>query len=326
MLQTSARLLALLGLLQARPEWSGADLAERLDVTDRTVRADVARLRDLGYPVDATRGPGGRYRLGPGGKLPPLLLDDEEAVAVAVALNVTAHGAGIEDAASRALAKLDQVLPHRLRREVDALRDALAVAPENVGTDAPDPVADPAVLAVVAAAIRDRTELRLDQPGHPHVRQVEPYRLVSWQRRWYVVVRDPGNGRWEPVRLDLVTLRTPGGRRFTPADVPGGDATAFVLREVAASGWAVHARILVDAPAEVVLARINPTVGVVEQVDDEHSVLVTGADSIATIAAYIGMLGYDFHVEEPPELLDALAVLGERYARVSRVGRRGASA
>jgi predicted DNA-binding transcriptional regulator YafY len=313
MADTAARMLALLGLLQARSDWSGAELAERLGVTDRTIRNDIDRLRGLGYPVDAVRGPGGRYRLGTGTKLPPLLLDEEEAVAVAIGLRAGATVQGIEETSARALAKLEHVLPHRLQRRVNALKNAVSTGPENTGSNVEDPVVDPSLLAEVAAAVRDHVELRFDHRGERH--QVEPYRLVSWQRRWFVVARDASTDTWAPYRLDWMTLRTPGGRRFTPHPLPGGDYTSFVLREVAFSGWSVHARIAVDAPAEEVLARINPTVGVVESVDPQSCVLVTGGDSVEIIAAYIGMLGLDFHVSEPPELVDAIAALGARYRR-----------
>ena len=140
---------------------------------------------------------------------------------------------------------------------------------------------------------------------------------MSWQRRWFVVARDPRSDTWAPYRLDWMDLRTPGGRAFTPTPLPGEDYTSFVLREVAFSGWAVHARIAVDAPAEEVLARINPTVGVVESVDDDHCVLVTGGDSLEIIAVYIGMLGLDFHVTDPPALVEQVALLGERYRRAA---------
>ena len=317
MADPAARMLALLGLLQGRPDWSGAELAARLGVTDRTIRSDVDRLRGLGYPVNAVRGPGGMYRLGVGAKLPPLLLDEDEAVAVAVALRTGTAGQGMEETNARALAKLEHVLPHRLRRRVDAVRDTVSPGPENTRSNVEDPVVDPSLLAEVAAAVRDHVELRFDYPARDRAGplQLEPYRLVSWQRRWFVVARDPREGTWAPYRLDWIRLRTPGGRRFTPEPLPGGDYTSFVLREVASSGWRVHARIAVDAPAADVLARINPTVGVVESVDDDHCVLVTGADSVEVIAAYIGMLGLDFHVTDPPELLDAVARLGERYRR-----------
>jgi predicted DNA-binding transcriptional regulator YafY len=317
MADTAARMLALLGLLQARADWSGAELAERLGVTDRTIRNDVDRLRGLGYPVDAVRGPGGRYRLGVGTKLPPLLLEEDEAVAVAVGLRAGTAVRGIEETSARALAKLEHVLPHRLRRRVNALRDTVSAGPENTGSNAEDPVVDPAMLSEVASAVRDHIELRFDYRGPEGSGrlQLEPYRLVSWQRRWFVVARDARTDTWAPYRLDWMVLRTPGGRRFTPRPLPGEDYTSFVLREVAFSGWSVHARIAVDAPAEDVLARINPTVGVVERVDADHCVLVTGGDSVEIVAAYIGMLGLDFHVSEPAELVAAVAVLGDRYLR-----------
>jgi predicted DNA-binding transcriptional regulator YafY len=313
MADTAARMLALLGLLQARADWSGAELAERLGVTDRTIRNDVDRLRGLGYPVDAVRGPGGRYRLGVGTKLPPLLLEEDEAVAVAIGLRAGTTVQGIEETSARALAKLEHVLPHRLQRRVNALKDAVSAGPENTGSNVDDPAVDPSLLAEVAGSVRDHVELRFDYRGGRH--QVEPYRLVSWQRRWFVVARDARSDTWAPFRLDWMTLRTPGGRRFTPHPLPGGDYTSFVLREVAFSGWLIHTRIAVDAPAEEVLSRINPTVGVVESVDADHCVLVTGGDSVEVIAVYIGMLGLDFHVSEPPELVEAVARVGDRYRR-----------
>jgi predicted DNA-binding transcriptional regulator YafY len=319
MADTAARMLALLGLLQARAEWSGAELAQRLGVTDRTVRNDIDRLRGLGYPVDAVRGRGGRYRLGAGTKLPPLLLEDDEAVAVAVGLRAGLAVQGIEETSARALAKLEHVLPARVRRRVRALSSAVTAGPENTGSNVEDPVVDPELIAEVAAAVHDQVELRFDyQDADPARRlQVEPYRLVSWQRRWFVVCRDPRDDTWAPYRLDWMQPRTPGGRRFTARPLPGGDYTAFVLREVAFSGWQVHARIAVDAPAEAVLARINPTVGVVESIDDDHCVLVTGADSVELIAVYIGMLGLDFHVSDPPELVDQVRQVGEKYRRAT---------
>ncbi|QHT56754.1 WYL domain-containing protein [Cellulomonas sp. H30R-01] len=312
MATTSARLLTLLGLLQSRPDWSGAELAERLDVTDRTVRNDVARLRDLGYPVDAVRGPGGRYRLGAGARVPPLLLDDAEAVAVAVGLRRTTATAGFEDPARSALAKLEQVMPDRLRRRLASIRDASASGPENTDSNVEDPAVDTVVLAALADAVRDHQGLRAYYRDEPV--EIEPYRLVAWQRRWFLVARSPSAGTWAPYRVDWLRLRTPGGRRFTPTPFPG-DMTEFTVREVARTGWAVHACVTVDAPPEEVLARINPTVGTVEATDDGRSVLVTGGDSVEVVAVWIGMLGLDFHVEEPPALVAHVRVLAERYAR-----------
>src|SRR5688572_8074408 len=189
MRETSARMLALLGLLQSRVDWSGAELAERLGVTDRTVRKDVARLRSLGYPVDAVRGPGGRYRLGVGAKLPPLLLDDEEAVAVAVGLRAATGVSGVEETSARALAKLEQVLPDRLRRKLTALIEATTAGPVNTDSNVEDPTVDAVVLEAVSLAIRDHDGIRCDYRDEPM--EIEPYHLVAWQRRWYLVARDP---------------------------------------------------------------------------------------------------------------------------------------
>ncbi|MGK9219607.1 MULTISPECIES: helix-turn-helix transcriptional regulator [unclassified Microbacterium] len=313
MADPTARLLSLLALLQASPERSGRELAERLGVTVRTVRNDIERLRDLGYPVDATRGSTGAYRLGPGGSLPPLLLDDDEAVAVAVGLSAAKGISGVEEAGARALAKLEQVLPSRLRPAVDALTTSIDHGPENTGTDAPDPEVRPSDLRAIAQAIRDREWLRFDLDDEPRV--VEPYRLLSWQRRWHLVARDPRDGTWTTYRVDRMALRMPTRRRFEAQPLPGGDYTAFAMRTIASAGWNVHARLRIDSPADDVLARINPAVGVVEPLDEHRCVLVTGADSLDTVAVYIGMLMMDFTVESPPELIPRLQALSERYAR-----------
>ena len=313
MTDPTARLLSLLALLQTARGRTGRELSERLGVSARTVRHDVERLRDLGYPVEASRGAVGGYRLGAGGKLPPLLLDDEEAVAVTVGLRAAAGISGVEEAGARALAKLEQVLPSRLRPTLDALRATIDRGPENTGTDAPDPEVDAAVLQEIARAIRHTEWLRFDDKDE--LRLVEPYRLLSWQRRWHLVARDPQDGSWNTFRVDRMVLRMPTHRRFDPQPLPGGDYTAFAMRTIAASGWNVHARLRIDASAEEVLARINPTVGIVEPIDEQHSVLVTGADSLDTIAAYIGMLMMDFTVESPPELLPRLRLLSDRYRR-----------
>ena len=313
MLDTSARLLALLSLLQSRPAWPGSELASRLGVGSRTIRNDIDRLRTLGYPVDATRGAAGSYRLGSGASMPPLLLDDDEAVAVAIGLRAATEIDGIEEISSRTLAKLNQVLPSRLRSKVSALATTVTRAPENTGTNVADPEIDPDLLAAVATAIRSTEWLRFDYREEP--RLIEPYRLVNWHRRWYVVGRDPRSGGWEPFRLDWMSLRAATHRRFEPRPLPGGDYASFVLREVANSGYDVHARITVLAPAEEVLSRINATVGIVESIDAETCVLVTGADSFETMAVYIGMLGLEFRVTEPAELVEHLARLGRRYLR-----------
>lgn len=314
MATTSARLLALLGLLQSRSDWSGAELADRLGVTDRTVRNDVARLRDLDYPVEAVRGPGGRYRLGAGAKLPPLLLDDEEAVAVAVGLRAATGMTGFEETGVRALTKLEQVLPDRLRRRLAALVEATSAGPANTDSNVADPAVEASTLNELAAAIRDHQALRCDYRDERV--EIEPLHVVAWQRRWYLVGRDRSTGEWAPYRVDWLRLRTPGGGRFTPQEFPG-DLTEFVVREVARTGWAVHARMIVDAPVEEVLARINPAVGTVEPLPDGRTLFVTGGDSLEVVAVWTGMLGLDFTVVEPPELADHVRSLAARYARAA---------
>lgn len=308
MAETATRLLRLLSLLQDQRARTGRELADHLGVTDRTLRHDIARLRELGYPINAERGSTGGYRLGQGATMPPLLLDDEEAVAVAVAIGLAEEGAtgiaDIKESTSRALAKLTQVMPKRLQRKVKALRSATAIGPAVTGSREPDAPVAAAVLDTIAAAVRDNVTLRLGGT------ELEPYRLISWQRRWYLVAYDLDNHAW---RALPVASAAPGGRHFAPRPLPDDDLVAFVLREIASTGWKVHARITVLAPAPAVVARINPAVGMVEAVDEHSSVLVTGADTLETIAIYVSMLGMDFRLDGPPELVEHVRVLGERY-------------
>ncbi|WP_067179487.1 helix-turn-helix transcriptional regulator [Microtetraspora niveoalba] len=316
MLDTSARLLRLLSLLQTRRDWGGPELAERLGVSARTLRRDVERLRDLGYPVHATPGVAGGYRLGVGAALPPLLLDDEEAVAVAVTLRSGAAGgvAGIEETSVRALAKLEQVLPSRLRRRVNAFQ-AFTVAMPGTG-----PAVDVDVLTALTAACRDHERLRFDYTGHDgsaSERFVEPHRLVSRDGRWYLVAWDLGRGDWRVFRADRIRPRTPTGPRFAPRDFPGGDVVAFVARRMGAEMWPCRARVRVHAPAEAVAGRIS---GVVEPIDDRSCALTVSGDSLRTIAVILGFLDEDFDVVEPPGLDEHLAGLAARYQRAA--GRR----
>jgi predicted DNA-binding transcriptional regulator YafY len=334
--EAAQRLLELLTLLGSRPSWSAPELADRLGVTTRTVRADIARLRQLDYPIEGQRGGRGGYRLSPGSRLPPLLLDDEEAVAVAVGLRAGTGIEGLADSSARALTKLEHVLPSRLRGSVDALGSTIDRAPENTDTDAPDPEVPAARLRAIAASIADRELLRFDydlppptaparpvDPSPVLSRQasppvsVEPNRLFHWQRRWYLVGRDVDREHWDVYRVDLMDLRMRTGRRITgpPAQVPGGDVVAFLMRTVAITGWMARARLHVHASAADVLGRIHHGVGVVEPRDGDTCVLFTGADSLDTIAAYVGMLRFDFTVESPPELLPLLQAIGDRYQR-----------
>ncbi|MEU0787365.1 transcriptional regulator [Streptomyces sp. NPDC006173] len=243
--KTSARLLSLLSLLQARRDWPGLLLAERLEVSPRTVRRDIDRLRDLGYPIRTAKGPDGGYRLGAGTELPPLLFDDEQAVALAVALRTAAvTGVGIEEGAVRALSTVRQVMPARLRHRVDALQ---VTTVERAGT-ASGSQADPAVLLTLGAAVRAREVLRFDyspawppapiaDPASPRPegalvpepsRRVEPHHLVTWGGRWYLVAWDLDRDDWRTFRVDRIDPRTPTGPRFTPREVPGGHVAAFV--------------------------------------------------------------------------------------------------
>jgi predicted DNA-binding transcriptional regulator YafY len=318
MLETSARLLRLLSLLQMRRDWTGSELADRLGVSGRTVRKDIDRLRELGYPVTASRGSIGGYRLGPGAAMPPLLLDDEEAVAVAVGLRSTACGGitGIEQASLHALARLEQVLPSRLRRRVSTLLNATVLVPR----DTPAPMMDSGLLVALAVACRDHERLHMDYRDHadtPSLRTVEPHRLVNWGRRWYLVAWDVDRQDWRTFRADRIEPRTPTGPRFAPREPPAADLAAYVSRRVAAAAWRYRARVTVHAPAARITERINPAVGTVEAVDDQTCILDTGADSIGTLAVYLGLLDADFTVTEPAELVMHIRELGTRYQRAT---------
>ena len=313
MVRTSARLLRLLSLLQARADWSGAELADRLGVTTRTVHNDVERLRSLGYPVHASRGVGGGYRLGAGAALPPLLLDDDEAVAVAVGLRTAAAGSvtGIQETSVHALAKLQQVLPSRLRHRVNALQAATVEIP------VPGPTVDPEVLTAVAGACRDHQRLRFDYRNHDgsvSIRTVEPHRLVHDRGRWYLVAWDADRQEWRTFRADRIRPRIPTGPRFAPRELPGGDVATYLLRGVGAATWRYRARVRVYAPAAQVAGRLPPAV-LVEAVDERTCIANVGPDSPQMLAVYLGMLDVDFEVDGPPELVEQLGTLADRYKR-----------
>ncbi|WP_026421134.1 helix-turn-helix transcriptional regulator [Actinokineospora inagensis] len=318
MLETSARLLRLLSLLQTRRDWSGADLADRLGVTDRTVRRDVDKLRSLGYPVHATTGTAGGYRLGAGAALPPLLLDDEEAVAVAVGLRSAASGsvAGIEETSVRALAKLEQVLPARLRNRVNALQSAVLPLTGR------GPTVDADTLAVIAAACRDRERLRFDyraRAGEESLRQVEPLRLVHTGRRWYLVAFDVDRDDWRTFRVDRLTPRTPTGPKFAPREPPGGDVAAYTAYGLSNAAYRHQAVVTLHLPLERAAEQVTPTSGVLEPLDDGRCVLRAGGNSLDGLAMWLALLGCEFEVRSPPELVDRLAVVAGRLTRA--VGR-----
>src|SRR4029077_20381340 len=253
MLSTSQRLLRVLTLLESRRDWSGADLAQRLEVSTRTIRNDMVRLRSLGYPVGAAPGVAGGYGRGAGSALPPLLLDDDEAVAVAVALRSSTGGlAGIEETSVRALVKLEQVLPSRLRRRVNAL------SAYTVPVAFPGPTVEPQLLSTIAAACRDAEVLRMDYRKHDgteSTRSVEPYRLVHMGRRWYLVAWDRDRRAWRTFRVDRLQVRSPNGPRFTPREAPANDNRSYGTSNVRPAPMTYRARVVVHAPAAVITER-----------------------------------------------------------------------
>ncbi|MEU3451871.1 YafY family protein [Streptomyces thermolilacinus] len=316
MWETSARLLRLLSLLQAHRDWSGAALAERLGVTPRTVR-DVDRLRELGYPVHATPGTGGGYQLGAGARLPPLLLDDEEAVAVAVGLRTAAGRgvAGIGETSLRALAKLDQVPPERLRRRVSALTSYTVPA---MRAPAEDRQADATVLTRLAGACRDSERLRFayrDHDGASSRRTVEPHRLVCTERRWYLVARDVDRDGWRTFRVDRITPTPPHGPRFEPRTPPAEDLAAHVSRGASTAVYAERAVIRLHTSARDAARVVGVFGGVVEAEGDTTCLLRTGAPTLDALVVHLMLLGLEFEVVEPGELVGHLSSVRDRPNR-----------
>jgi predicted DNA-binding transcriptional regulator YafY len=308
----AGRLLGLLSLLQARPHWNAVELASRLGVTPRTVRRDVTRLRELGYPVLAEPGPLGGYQLGAGGALPPLLLSDDEAVVVAVGLRAAAGGAasGFEDSAVAALAKLEQVLPARLRDRVVALNTTTVLLAHR-----DQAVVDPEILLLLAQGCRRLERVRFeyrDGAGNVTDRTVEPYRLVNTERRWYFVARDLGRDAWRTFRVDR--MRTPAltGHRFTRTSEP--DAAAMVADGLAVASHPVQAEILLRVDPAEAATTIPRTVGTIEPAE-EGTLLRIGAPDVEWLAHYLAGVPYAFEVRHPPELRTALRALGRRLQR-----------
>jgi predicted DNA-binding transcriptional regulator YafY len=315
MANTSSRTLRLLSLLQTHRYWPGAELAGRLDISVRTLRRDVDRLRELGYPVDAQRGVEGGYQLAAGAALPPLLLDDEEAVALAIGLRTAAQGAvaGIEEASVRALAKVQQVMPPRLRRRVDALREA--TVPEVWGSG---PSVDAGVLTTVAQACRDEERLRFAytaQGGEQSARHLEPHKLVSIGRRWYLVAFDLTRQDWRSFRLDRLENPRSTGFRFSPRELPSKDAAAFVRASIGNLSVASHiCEALVHAPAATVRTMVGRW-ATIDLIDDQHCRLRMTADNLDWPTLALGSLGAEFEVLRPPELIDKIREWGARFTR-----------
>jgi predicted DNA-binding transcriptional regulator YafY len=318
MANTSSRTLSLLSLLQNHRYWPGAELAERLQVSPRTLRRDINRLRELGYPVQAQRGADGGYQLAAGTALPPLVVDDEEAVALAVGLQVAAQSAveGVAETSVRALAKVVQVMPARLRRQVEAL--GTMTVPASWGSPA-QPAVDPGLLAVVALACRDSERIRFAYTaadGRETSRHVEPHRLVLLGRRWYLVGYDLARHDWRSFRLDRMAAPSGTGAPFRSRALPAPDAGAFVRESIGNVTAVYDVEVLIEAPAAAVRERIGRWVTIEEAGPDRCRVRMT-ADSLDWPVLALGAAGADFRVISPPELLARVHDWGHRFARAA---------
>ena len=317
---TSSRTLRLLSLLQSRRHWAGEDLAGRLGVSIRTLRRDVERLRELGYPVEAHRGVYGGYALAPGASLPPLVLDDDEAVALVVGLSAAAGTgvAGLAEPSARALAKVVPVMPTRLRRRVEALRSVTVPGTWTTGPRT-DHGVEPDVLSAAALACRDGEALEFRYTaadGTPSDRRVEPYRLVPLGLRWYLVAWDPSRVDWRVFRLDRVTEPRGTGSRFAPRRLPADDAATFVRDRISGGAEGFHVEALVDAPAAQVRRRVG-WLTVAEEGPDRCRVELD-VDDLLWGATALGLLGASFAVVAPPGLAATLHDLADRFASASR--------
>lgn len=316
MAATTTRALRLLSLLQARRSWSGNELMSRLEVSERTLRRDIDRLRELGYPVRATTGPAGGYQLEAGADIPPLLIDDEEAVAIAMGLLTAAGGTitGIEETSLRALAKLEKVLPPRIRRRVQTLQSAVVPMVRAWVT------VDAEILTTVASACRDHERLRFDYQtfdGQKSERHVEPHQLVSLHQKWYLLAFDRDRDDWRTFRLDRVV--SPRATRFTfkPRPIPGGNAAEYVVRSMQERPMRYEVVVRLHAPEAVITGRMRPGEGKVERLDDAHCLLRTQGDSLEWLAFLLLWFDVDFEVHEPPELVDHLAGVAVRLGRAA---------
>jgi predicted DNA-binding transcriptional regulator YafY len=320
MADTPARLLTLLSLLQTRRDWPGGTLADRLEVSTRTVRRDVDRLRELGYPVHAAKGPDGGYRLEAGADLPPLLFDDEQAIAVAVALQTaTSSVTGIEEAALRALATVRQVMPARLRGRVDALQ---VTAVERCGRERPR--VDTQHLTAIGSAVRAREVLRFDYTSpiadagelRPP-RRVEPHHLVTWGGRWYLVAWDLERSDWRTFRVDRMTPKSPTGPRFSLRELPGKDVADYITTQFGGRQewqvWRCQGEVILHAPAALASPWMHGG-GLVEALSPQRCRVVMGSWSWESLAASMGLFGVDLDIVGPVELREAAARLSRRYA------------
>ncbi len=317
MLKTAPRLLRLLSLLQVRRFWEGRVLAERLDVTVRTLRRDVDRLRQLGYPVQSTSGVAGGYQLGVGASLPPLQFDDEEAVAVSIGLRTATRSnvAGVGEAAVRALVKLERTLPRRLQQRVGALRAIVPLERSAVGIDV-----DLLVGLAMACGERTRLRFRYESPrSGSRERLVEPAGLVDSGYRWYLVAWDVERADWRTFRVDRVRGELVTGEPFAPRPPPeNGDLDKYVSRSISTDAYEVKARVVLSVSSSEAARYISPTAGTLEAVDEQRCILTAGARDVESLAMWITHAGIDFQVEEPPELVAKLRELHARLGRALR--------
>ncbi|RPA63388.1 YafY family transcriptional regulator [Gordonia oryzae] len=325
MLETSARLLHLLSLLQTRREWSGQELADRLEITTRTVRRDVDKLRELGYPVDATVGVGGGYRLGAGAEMPPLLLDDQEVLAVALGLDAVTTGpvSDMAEASAGALTKLRQVMPSRLRHRLDSL--SLEAVPRTEGQVR----VSAEVLTDIATTCHRHEQLRFDYrrgDGTESRREVEPYRLVRNGMRWYLIAFDLGRDDWRSFRVDRMDPKIPTGPRFTPRALPEGAASRFLERSLGAMYRTSSARVRIHAPVETIGPMVSDAWGTLESGDEQTCELTLYSTSLPSIARWLHAFDADFTVLSPDALRDELAGVAEHHERVAARYRRACDA
>jgi predicted DNA-binding transcriptional regulator YafY len=318
-MSTSERMLRLLSLLQTHRYWPGPELSDRLEVSPRTLRRDVDRLRELGYTVDAVRGAAGGYQLRAGGSLPPLLLEDEEAVAIAVGLRTAAAGAvaGMDDWSVQALSKVLSLMPPRLRRQMDAV----ASQTESPGPWEGAPVFDAAVLTTLAQACRDSELVRFDYAAHeaePTHRRVEPLRLVSLGRRWYLVAWDRDRTDWRSFRLDRISDPEPTGQRFRARELPAEDALTFVQQGIRQRPQRYAVRARVALAADDLAAQVGRWATVTADPDHpgDGCLLEMSVDDLDWPVMVLAGSGADFVVESPPELAARVAEVAARFARV----------
>jgi predicted DNA-binding transcriptional regulator YafY len=314
MLQTSARLLRLLSLLQQRRHWSGRDLSQRLEVDGRTLRRDVDRLRELGYPVHASAGVGGGYQLGPGSSVPPVLLTDDEAVALAFALRTAAGSvAKMEETSIGLLAKLDQVMPARLRKRASALH-SVTLSLSNAQTSPPVDV-----LTRIASACRDHIKVKLnykDRDGKGSSRTLEPLRLVHAGSRWYLVAWDTQREDWRTFRVDRIERLVSSGPQFTPRKFPG-DIAQYVSQSMRHVAYRYRVRLRLSGSLEMLSKSVPGWCGALEAAGEDACTLSTGADSLESLAALMLMTGGEFEILDAPELLPGLRTIAARLARAA---------